>query len=139
MSSMNSYRETCAATCRSSTQVAAKYNEQIGAEPLVELFEGFKCYEGLFYYLGQIVNFSQDAGALQVHRGGGEVPAVQGGLCLCPLTFLRRASGRESRYHTPSSPRRVTASISARDPRVACMTIHTTSRCHNAGRARLPR
>ena len=43
------------------TQVAAKYNEQIGAEPLVELFEGFKCYEGLFYYLGQIVNFSQDA------------------------------------------------------------------------------
>ena len=32
-----------------------------GAEPLVELFEGFKCYEGLFYYLGQIVNFSQDA------------------------------------------------------------------------------
>jgi hypothetical protein len=28
---------------------------------LVELFEGFKCYEGLFYYLGQIVNFSQDA------------------------------------------------------------------------------
>ena len=27
----------------------------------MELFEGFKCYEGLFYYLGQIVNFSQDA------------------------------------------------------------------------------
>ena len=25
------------------------------------MFEGFKCYEGLFYYLGQIVNFSQDA------------------------------------------------------------------------------
>ena len=43
------------------TQVAAKYNEQIGATPLVELFESFKCYEGLFYYLGQIVNFSQDA------------------------------------------------------------------------------
>ena len=38
-----------------------RYNEQIGAEPLVELFEGFKCYEGLFYYLGQIVTFSQDA------------------------------------------------------------------------------
>ncbi|KAK7235859.1 clathrin heavy chain [Aureococcus anophagefferens] len=43
------------------TQVAAKYNEQIGAQPLVDLFESFKCYEGLFYYLGQIVNFSQDA------------------------------------------------------------------------------
>jgi len=42
------------------TQVAAKYNEQIGAQPLVELFENFKCFEGLFYYLGQIVNFSQD-------------------------------------------------------------------------------
>ncbi|KAJ8601991.1 hypothetical protein CTAYLR_002731 [Chrysophaeum taylorii] len=42
------------------TQVAAKYNEQIGAQQLIDLFENFKCYEGLFYYLGQIVNFSQD-------------------------------------------------------------------------------
>ncbi|KAJ1460266.1 hypothetical protein M885DRAFT_459036 [Pelagophyceae sp. CCMP2097] len=42
------------------TQVAAKYTDQIGAAALIDLFEGFKCFDGLFYYLGQIVNFSQE-------------------------------------------------------------------------------
>eukprot|EP00124_Ichthyophonus_hoferi_P002666 Ihof_evm7s191 gene=Ihof_evmTU7s191 len=41
-------------------QVAAKYNEQLGVMALVELFESFKCFEGLFYFLGNVVNFSQD-------------------------------------------------------------------------------
>ena len=44
-----------------STQVAAKYNEQIGCDALIAMYESFKCYEGLYYYLGQIVNFSQEA------------------------------------------------------------------------------
>jgi clathrin heavy chain len=42
------------------TQVAAKYTEQIGSDKLCTLFEDFKCYEGLFMYLGQIVNLSTD-------------------------------------------------------------------------------
>ncbi|XP_058287354.1 clathrin heavy chain 2 isoform X5 [Hylobates moloch] len=41
-------------------QVASKYHEQLGTQALVELFESFKSYEGLFYFLGSIVNFSQD-------------------------------------------------------------------------------
>ncbi|CAM9417931.1 unnamed protein product, partial [Phaeothamnion confervicola] len=41
-------------------QVATKYSDQIGAEALIGLLEGFKSYEGLFYYLGGIVNFSQE-------------------------------------------------------------------------------
>ncbi|MEE6504316.1 hypothetical protein FKM82_005142 [Ascaphus truei] len=41
-------------------QVASKYHEQLGTQNLVELFESFKSYEGLFYFLGSIVNFSQD-------------------------------------------------------------------------------
>ncbi|XP_078197656.1 clathrin heavy chain 2 isoform X19 [Callithrix jacchus] len=41
-------------------QVASKYHEQLGTQALVELFEFFKSYEGLFYFLGSIVNFSQD-------------------------------------------------------------------------------
>ncbi len=41
-------------------QIATKYNDQIGAEPIIALFESFKLYEGLFYYLGSIVNFSQE-------------------------------------------------------------------------------
>ncbi|KAI4902079.1 hypothetical protein NFI96_027316, partial [Prochilodus magdalenae] len=43
-----------------SVQVASKYHEQLGTATLVELFESFKSYEGLFYFLGSIVNFSQE-------------------------------------------------------------------------------
>ncbi|XP_050410102.1 clathrin heavy chain 1 [Patella vulgata] len=42
-------------------QIASKYHEQLGTQSLIELFESFKSYEGLFYFLGSIVNFSQDA------------------------------------------------------------------------------
>lgn len=41
-------------------QVASKYHEQLGADRLIELFTEFKSFEGLFYFLGAIVNFSQD-------------------------------------------------------------------------------
>lgn len=42
-------------------QVATKYSDPLGPENLVKLFEDFKSFEGLFYYLGGIVNFSQSA------------------------------------------------------------------------------
>ena len=41
-------------------QIASKYYEQLTTASLIELFESFKSYEGLFYFLGSIVNFSQD-------------------------------------------------------------------------------
>nr|CAD2137764.1 unnamed protein product [Meloidogyne enterolobii] len=41
-------------------QIASKYSEQLTTQALIDLFESFKSYEGLFYYLGSIVNFSQD-------------------------------------------------------------------------------
>ncbi|GBP00542.1 Clathrin heavy chain [Eumeta japonica] len=41
-------------------QIATKYHEQLTTKSLIELFESFKSYEGLFYFLGSIVNFSQD-------------------------------------------------------------------------------
>lgn len=41
-------------------QVATKYHEQLTTVALIDLFESFKSYEGLFYFLGSIVNFSQD-------------------------------------------------------------------------------
>ncbi|OTF76201.1 clathrin heavy chain 1-like protein [Euroglyphus maynei] len=41
-------------------QVAGKYHEQLTTTALIELFESFKSYEGLFYFLGSIVNFNQD-------------------------------------------------------------------------------
>lgn len=33
---------------------------QLTTKALIDLFESFKSYEGLFYFLGSIVNFSQD-------------------------------------------------------------------------------
>eukprot|EP00918_Siedleckia_nematoides_P052760 GHVU01115232.1.p1 GENE.GHVU01115232.1~~GHVU01115232.1.p1 ORF type:complete len:1420 (+),score=245.63 GHVU01115232.1:120-4379(+) len=41
-------------------QIATKYHEQLSTQSLIDLFESFKSYEGLFYFLGSIVNFSQD-------------------------------------------------------------------------------
>ena len=42
-------------------QIAAKYHEHLTTAALIELFESFKSYEGLFYFLGAIVNSSEDA------------------------------------------------------------------------------
>lgn len=42
-------------------QIAIKYSEQLQPHNLIELFESFKSNEGLYYYLGSIVNVSQDA------------------------------------------------------------------------------
>ncbi|CAG0882402.1 unnamed protein product [Darwinula stevensoni] len=41
-------------------QISTKYHEQLGTQALIDLFESFKSYEGLFYFLGSIVNFSQE-------------------------------------------------------------------------------
>ena len=42
-------------------EVAKKYHEELGSEQLVEVFEQSRATEGLYYYLGAIVNFSEDA------------------------------------------------------------------------------
>ena len=36
------------------TQVSAKYSEQVGCDALITMYENFKCFEGLYYYLGQV-------------------------------------------------------------------------------------
>ena len=41
-------------------QDATKYHEQLTTNSLIDLFESFKSFEGLFYFLGSIVDFSQD-------------------------------------------------------------------------------
>lgn len=41
-------------------QIATKYSEILGPVKLVEMFESFKSFEGLYYYLGSVVNLSQD-------------------------------------------------------------------------------
>jgi clathrin heavy chain len=41
-------------------QIASKYHEQLTTTSLIDIFESFKSFEGLFYFLGSIVNFSQE-------------------------------------------------------------------------------
>ncbi len=43
-----------------SVKIATKYHEQLTTQSLIDLFESFKSFEGLFYFLGSIVNFSQE-------------------------------------------------------------------------------
>ncbi|KAF4503828.1 hypothetical protein G6O67_008769 [Ophiocordyceps sinensis] len=40
--------------------IATKYSELLGPVRLIDLFEKYKTAEGLFYYLGSIVNLSED-------------------------------------------------------------------------------
>lgn len=42
-------------------QIASKYHEQLTTAALIDIFESFKSFEGLFYFLGSIVNFSQES------------------------------------------------------------------------------
>ena len=41
-------------------QIATKYSELLGPVRLIDLFEKYKTFEGLFYYLGSVVNLSED-------------------------------------------------------------------------------
>ena len=40
-------------------QIATKYYEYLTPQALIEIFESFKCFEGLFYFLSTIVNISE--------------------------------------------------------------------------------
>ncbi|KAJ2789429.1 Clathrin heavy chain, partial [Coemansia helicoidea] len=41
-------------------QVAIKYSELLGAQNIIDLLEEHRCNEGLYYYLGSVVNVSED-------------------------------------------------------------------------------
>lgn len=41
-------------------QTATKYSDLIGPSKLIDMFEHFKSFEGLYYYLGSVVNISED-------------------------------------------------------------------------------
>ncbi|KAK3233841.1 hypothetical protein CYMTET_55889 [Cymbomonas tetramitiformis] len=41
-------------------QIAKEYTEQLTAESIIKLLEEFKSYEGLYYYLGSYLAFSED-------------------------------------------------------------------------------
>lgn len=42
------------------TQICTRYSDNLSPKACTELFEQFKCYEGLFYYLGSILPTTED-------------------------------------------------------------------------------
>ncbi|CAG8535423.1 3237_t:CDS:10 [Ambispora leptoticha] len=73
-------------------QVATKYSEQLQPLNLIKLFEDFKTYEGLYYYLGSIVNLSTDP---DVH-----FKYIQAGVKSGQIKEVERIC-RESNYYDP--------------------------------------
>lgn len=41
-------------------QIAKEYTEQLGADKIIALLEGVNSYNGLYYYLGAYLAFSED-------------------------------------------------------------------------------
>ncbi|WFD44415.1 Clathrin heavy chain [Malassezia psittaci] len=41
-------------------QIATKYSDLLGSSNLIQMFESFRSFEGLYYYLGSVVNLSED-------------------------------------------------------------------------------
>ncbi|KAJ2909365.1 Clathrin heavy chain, partial [Coemansia aciculifera] len=41
-------------------QAAIKYSDLLGPQKIIDMFESNRCSEGLYYYLGSVVNVSQD-------------------------------------------------------------------------------
>jgi clathrin heavy chain len=73
-------------------QIATKYHQQLSPAALVELFESFKSFEGLFTFLGSIVNFSEDP---EVH-----FKYIQAACKVGQIREVERIC-RESKYYDP--------------------------------------
>lgn len=73
-------------------QAATKYSDLIGPVRLIEMFEKFKTAEGLYYYLGSIVNLSEDS---EVH-----FKYIQAATRTGQLREVERIV-RESNYYNP--------------------------------------
>jgi clathrin heavy chain len=45
-------------------EIAKKWSDYLGADNLVALFEEFKSYNGIYFYLGATINFTEDSGVV---------------------------------------------------------------------------
>ena len=73
-------------------QIATKYSDLLGPNRLIELFEKYRTAEGLYYYLGSIVNLSEDP---DVHFKYVEAATKMG-----QFTEVERIC-RDSNYYNP--------------------------------------
>jgi clathrin heavy chain len=73
-------------------QIAKEYTEQLSAKAVMEMMESFKSYEGMYFYLGSYLAFSEDP---DVHAKYIEAAAKTG-----QLKEVERVT-RESNYYDP--------------------------------------
>ncbi|PWN29567.1 putative CHC1-clathrin heavy chain [Jaminaea rosea] len=73
-------------------QIATKYSDLLGPVKLIEMFESFKSFEGLYYYLGSVVNLSTDS---EVH-----FKYIQAATRTGQIREVERIC-RESNYYNP--------------------------------------
>ncbi|OOQ88368.1 putative clathrin heavy chain [Penicillium brasilianum] len=73
-------------------QIATKFSDLLGPNRLIDLFEKYRTAEGLYYYLGSIVNLSEDA---DVH-----FKYIEAATAMNQLTEVERIC-RESNYYNP--------------------------------------
>eukprot|EP00286_Rhodomonas_abbreviata_P018853 CAMPEP_0181303774 /NCGR_PEP_ID=MMETSP1101-20121128/8752_1 /TAXON_ID=46948 /ORGANISM="Rhodomonas abbreviata, Strain Caron Lab Isolate" /LENGTH=1715 /DNA_ID=CAMNT_0023409399 /DNA_START=168 /DNA_END=5311 /DNA_ORIENTATION=+ len=78
-------------------QIATKYSEFLQPATLIAMFEEYKSMEGLYYYLGAIVNFSQDETVHYKYI----VACTKVGLMKNDFKELERIT-RESQYYPPT-------------------------------------
>jgi len=93
-------------------QIATKYNEQLTPASLIELFENAKSFEGLYYYLGAIVNFSQEPDVHYKYI----VAACKVGQMKNDYKEVERVT-RESEYYPPEETKEFLKSLKLTDPR----------------------
>lgn len=73
-------------------QIATKYSDLLGPSRLIELFEKYRTAEGLYYYLGSIVNLSEDP---EVH-----FKYIEAATKMSQFTEVERIC-RDSNYYNP--------------------------------------
>ncbi|KOS47139.1 hypothetical protein ACN38_g1954 [Penicillium nordicum] len=73
-------------------QIATKFSDLLGANRLIDLFEKYRTAEGLYYYLGSIVNLSEDP---EVH-----FKYIEAATAMNQVTEVERIC-RESNYYNP--------------------------------------
>lgn len=77
-------------------QIATKFSDLLGPNRLIDLFEKYKTAEGLYYYLGSIVNLSEDP---EVHFKYIEAATKMG-----QTTEVERICRDSSKYYLPFAP-----------------------------------
>ncbi|KAJ5734359.1 clathrin heavy chain [Penicillium malachiteum] len=73
-------------------QISTKFSDLLGANRLIDLLEKYRTAEGLYYYLGSIVNLSEDS---EVH-----FKYIEAATAMNQLTEVERIC-RESNYYNP--------------------------------------